>query len=166
VDAERERAIVQRYANRIRAYGLRHLRHAAAADDLVQQVLLVVLQALRDGKIHDADNLEAYIFGTSRNMTMSMRRGEARQLRVADEVATSLPERYDAPWDLVDRGRLDGCVERLEPRARAVVQATFVDERGANEIGRAMSLSAGNVRVIRHRAVAQLQGCMEKGPQA
>jgi len=166
VDAERERAICQRYANRIRAYGLRHLRYAAAADDLVQQVLLVVLLALREGKIQDDANLEPYIFGACRNMAMSMRRGDARKLRLAEEAAMSLPERYELPWDVVDRGRLDGCVERLEPRARAVVLATFVDERGADEIGRAMSLSAGNVRVIRHRAIARLQACMEKGSQA
>jgi RNA polymerase sigma-70 factor (ECF subfamily) len=161
VDVEQERAICQRYANRIRAYGLRHLREAAAADDLVQQVLLVVLQSLREGKVNDADNVERYIFGTCRNMAMSMRRGDVRQLRIADETAKAQPERYDAPWNLVDTKRLDHCLERLEQRSRAVVLATFVDERDADEIGRSMSLSAGNVRVIRHRAVAQLHDCME-----
>jgi RNA polymerase sigma-70 factor (ECF subfamily) len=166
VDAERERAICQRYANRIRAYGLCHLREAAAADDLAQQVLLVVLQAVREGKVDDADNIERYVFGTCRNMAMSMRRGDTRQRRITEEAARSLPEGYDAPWDLVDRPRLDRCLERLEERARAVVLATFVDERDADEIGRSMSLSAGNVRVIRHRALAHLHECMDGGPQA
>lgn len=166
MDAEQERAICQRYANRIRAYGLCHLREAAAADDLVQQVLLVVLQALREGKVNDVDNLDKYVFGTCRNMAMSVRRGDARQRRIADEAAKSLPERYDAPWDLVDRARLDRCLERLEERARAVVLATFIDERDADEIGRSMGVSAGNVRVIRHRALAHLHECMDGGLQA
>ena len=166
MDAEQERAICQRYANRIRAYGLCHLREAAAADDLVQQVLLVVLEALREGKVNDIDNLDKYVFGTCRNMAMSVRRGDARQRRIADEAAKSLPERYDAPWDLVDHARLDRCLERLEERARAVVLATFIDERDADEIGRSMSVSAGNVRVIRHRALAHLHECMDGGLQA
>lgn len=162
MDADRERAICQRYANRIRAYGLLHLREATAADDLVQQVLLVVLQALREGKVDEVDNIERYVFGTCRNMAMSMRRGDARQRRIADATARSLPEGYDAPWDLVDSARLDGCLERLEQRSRAVVLASFVDERDTDEIGRSMSLSAGNVRVIRHRALARLHECMER----
>ena len=166
MDAEQERAICQRYANRIRAYGLCHLREATAADDLVQQVLLVALQALREGKVNDVDNLDKYVFGTCRNMAMSVRRGDARQRRIADEAARSLPERYDAPWDLVDRARLDRCLERLEERARAVVLATFIDERDADEIGRSMSVSAANVRVIRHRALARLHECMDGGLQA
>ena len=49
IDAEQERSFCQRYSNRIRAYGMCHLRDNAAAEDLVQQVLLIVLQALRDG---------------------------------------------------------------------------------------------------------------------
>jgi DNA-directed RNA polymerase specialized sigma24 family protein len=39
-----------------------------------------------------------------------------------------------------------------------------VDERDADDVGRSMSLSAGNVRVIRHRALAHLQRCMDRDP--
>jgi RNA polymerase sigma-70 factor, ECF subfamily len=167
LDAEYERAVCQRYGNRIRAYGLCHLRDAAAAEDLVQQVLLIVLNALREGKVDDVDHLEKYVFGTCRNAAMSMRRGEQRQRRIADEAASKgLPEGYEPSWELVDRGRLDGCLERLEARARAVILATFVDERDADDVGRSMGLSAGNVRVIRHRALVHLYECMEGGAEA
>jgi RNA polymerase sigma-70 factor (ECF subfamily) len=46
-----------------------------------------------------------------------------------------------------------------------VVLATFVDERDTDDVGRSMGLSAGNVRVIRHRALAHLHDCMEGGLQ-
>jgi RNA polymerase sigma-70 factor (ECF subfamily) len=65
------------------------------------------------------------------------------------------------PWALADRSRLDRCLERLEARARTVILATFVDGRDADDVGRSMGLSAGNVRVIRHRALAHLHDCME-----
>jgi len=166
VEVEHERSICQRYSNRIRSYGLCHLRDGAAAEDLVQQVLLVVLQALRAGRVEQVDNLDTYVFGTCRNMVMDMRRGNARQRRIADAAATALPDGYELPWALADRSRLDGCLEKLEARARNVVLATFVDERDADEVGRSMGLSAGNVRVIRHRALAHLHDCMEGGLQA
>jgi len=161
IEADHERSFCQRYSNRIRAYGLCHLRDTAATEDLVQQVLLIVLQALRDGRVKDVDNLDKYVFGTCRNTAMDMRRGSARQRRIAVAAATALPDSYEPRWELADRSRLDQCLGRLEARARAVVLATFVDERDADDVGRSMSLSPGNVRVIRHRALAHLQRCME-----
>jgi RNA polymerase sigma-70 factor (ECF subfamily) len=166
VEPDRERSICQRYSSRIRSYGLCHLRDGAAAEDLVQQVLLIVLQALRAGRIEDTENLDKYVFGTCRNAAMDMRRGNARQRRIADAAATALPEGYELPWALADRTHLDRCLERLEARARTVVLATFVDERDADDVGRSMGLSAGNVRVIRHRALASLHECMEGGHAA
>jgi RNA polymerase sigma-70 factor, ECF subfamily len=160
---EDERAICQRYSNRIRSYGLCHLRDSVAAEDLVQQVLLVVLKSLRAGRVNEMDNLDTYVFGTCRNMVMDMRRGDARQRRVAAANATALPDGYELPWALADRSRLDQCLERLEARARTVILATFVDERDADDIGRSMGLSAANVRVIRHRTLAHLRECMEGG---
>ena len=166
MEAEHERSICQRYSNRIRSYGLCHLRDGAAAEDLVQQVLLVVLQALRAGRVREVDNLDTYVFGTCRNMVMDMRRGVARERRIADAAATALPDGYELPWALADRSRLDACLDKLEARARNVILATFVDERDADDVGRSMGLSAGNVRVIRHRALAHLHGCMEGGQSA
>ena len=163
MEAEHERSICQRYANPgSSSYGLCHLRDSAAAEDLVQQVLLVVLQALRADRVKAVDNLDTYVFGTCRNMVMDMRRGNARQRRIADAVATALPDGYEPPWALADRSRLDGCLEKLEARAQNVVLATFVDERDADDVGRSMmGLSAGNVRVIEHsspRTPARLHG--------
>jgi RNA polymerase sigma-70 factor (ECF subfamily) len=156
-----EREICQRYAPRVRAYGLAHLRDAAAAQDLVQRVLLSVLEALREGRVQDRERLDAYVLGTCRNMVMDMRRGDARQKRVAERASAGVPEEYVPEWIEVDRVRLETCLAGLEARERAVVLATFVEERDAAEIAAALSLTAGNVRVIRHRALARLQACVE-----
>jgi RNA polymerase sigma-70 factor (ECF subfamily) len=156
---EHEPAICKRYAGRIRAYGLRHLREGAAAEDLVQQVLLVVLTALREGRVEDPDRLDGYVLGICRNTVMGIRRSRARQQRIANENALLVGAGYEAPQPL-DHRRLEECLGRLESRDRAVVLATFVDDCNADEIGESMGLSAGNVRVIRHRALARLQDCM------
>jgi RNA polymerase sigma-70 factor (ECF subfamily) len=161
VQSEDERALCEKFAGRIHAYGLRHLRDRPAAQDLVQHVLLSVLQALRAGRVEEPTRLEAYVLGTCRNTVMDMRRGDARQRRVAQESAAGLPEGYEPSHLQVDGARLEDCLRRLEARERAVVLATFLEDRDADEIGRTLSLSPGNVRVIRHRALAHLQGCVE-----
>jgi RNA polymerase sigma-70 factor (ECF subfamily) len=161
VPSEDERALCQKFAGRIHSYGLRHLRDRPAAQDLVQHVLLSVLQALRAGRVEDPTRLDAYVLGTCRNAVMDMRRGDARQRRVAQESAAGLPEGYEPSLLQVDRARLEDCLRRLEARERAVVLATFLEDQDADEIGSTLSLTAGNVRVIRHRALAHLQVCVE-----
>ena len=52
-DAEAE--LYVRLAPRVRLYGLRHLRDEEAAADLAQQVLLMTIERLRDGKIRDPE---------------------------------------------------------------------------------------------------------------
>lgn len=158
-----ERELCARYAPRIRAYGMRYLRNAAAADDLVQHVLLAVVRALRDGRIEDPERIGAYVLGTARNATKDLRRGEIRQQRIADADAATAIEAYIPSHAGVDRVRLEECLDELDPRDVTIVLASFVEERDAEEIGGALQLTAGNVRVIRHRALARLQTCMARG---
>jgi RNA polymerase sigma-70 factor (ECF subfamily) len=95
---------------------------------------------------------------------MDMRRGVARQRRVAERAAAGLPEGYEPQHLGVDRMRLEGCLGELAARDRAVVLATFLEDRDADEIGEKMQLSVGNVRVIRHRALARLSACLTGAP--
>jgi len=164
VGTEDERLLCVKYGARIRAYGLRHLRDATAAQDLVQAVLLAVLQAVRAGRIEDPAKLDHYVFGTCRNAVMDMRRSDARQRKIAEQAVAALPEAYVSGGSGIDRMRLEHCIGGLEPRDRAIVLATFMDGRDAEEIGAEMKLTPGNVRVIRHRALARLQGCVEGRP--
>jgi RNA polymerase sigma-70 factor (ECF subfamily) len=157
-----ERELCVQYAPRIRAYGLRHLRDAAAADDLVQHVLLAVVRALRDGRVEDTTRIGAYVLGTARNAAKDLRRGELRQQRIADADAATAIRAYVPSHAGVDRLRLEACLGELDARDVTIVLASFVEERDADEIGNAMQLTAGNVRVIRHRALARLQTCIER----
>jgi RNA polymerase sigma-70 factor (ECF subfamily) len=53
--------------------------------------------------------------------------------------------------------RLAACLEALSERERSVVIGSFFEEESISEL----RLSAGNVRVIRHRALGKLRACME-----
>lgn len=157
---EAEAEICRRMGRRIRLYGLRHLRSAAAADDLVQQVLLTTLEALRGGRLRDGEKLAAFVLGISRMTVLDARRRARRQQALLEEFGQVLvPEPSVLPP--LDGGRLARCVQALRERERAVIVMSFYDERTAAESGRSLGISEANVRVIRHRAVKQLRACME-----
>src|SRR5688572_6964850 len=124
-----ERKLWHQFAGRIRGYGLRHLRDATAADDLVQRVLLAVLTAVREGRVQDLDRLDAYVLGTCRNATMDLRRGAARQHKIAERTAEVAAVEHEPSRYAVDRMKVELCLGRLEPRDRAIVLATFVEDR-------------------------------------
>ena len=156
---EAETEVCRRMGPRIRLYGLRHLRSASAADDLVQQVLLTTIEALRAGRLRDAVKLAPFVLGTCRMAVLDLRRSLQRQQHLLEEFGSVLiPVQSDvAP---LDGGRLARCVEALRERERAVVVMSYYDEISAIETGRSLGISEANVRVIRHRAIKQLRVCM------
>src|SRR5688572_8277445 len=81
-----ERALYQRFAPRIELYGRRHLGSAAAAQDLVQQVILRVLEALRAGRVSSPGSLASFVLGTCRNLSSEVRRAEQRAQRLEQEI--------------------------------------------------------------------------------
>lgn len=153
-----EAALYRRFARRIELYGLRHLGSRDSALDLVQQVLVSVLAALRAGRVQDPTSLASFVLGTSRNVSADMRRKSRRQV----ELAARGTEETTLPPALSERDvvRLLGCIASLAEREATVVHMSFWEERDADEIGVRVGVSAGNVRVIRHRAVAKLAACL------
>jgi len=159
-DALAEAEVCRRMAPRLRLYGLRHLRSAAAADDLVQQVLLATLEALRAGKLRDPEKLPHFVLGVARMTVIELRRGTKRREALLEAYGAILvPEAQAEPE--VDRERLARCLQSLKERDRSVVTLTFYDDRTGGEVARFLGVSEANVRVLRHRAIRQLRGCME-----
>jgi len=157
---EAESEVCRRMGPRIRLYGMRHLRSASSADDLVQQVLLKTLEALRAGRLRDADRLAPFVLGTCRMIVLDLRRSVQRQEQLLEQFGNMLvPIQSDAPP--LDAERLAHCVGVLRERERSVVVMTYYDEISAIETGRSLGISEANVRVIRHRALKQLRECME-----
>ena len=171
-DSAAEAELYRRLAPRVRLYGLRHLRDRAAAADLVQQVLLMTLERLRAGEVREPERIASFVLGACRMTVMEMRRGQRRREEIlqkwvpayagttdeAGEAGTT-----DEPSDIValDPDRLAGCLEALSERERSVVVMSFFADKAADEVGAELALSAGNVRVIRHRAIGRLRDCME-----
>lgn len=157
-DRAAENALCARFRPRVRLYGLRHLRDEAAAADLAQDVLVAVVARLRAGGVREPDRLASFVLSTCRQLAWSTVRTERRReaMRAAD--APSVP--HESPTEPMPRERLAHCLQALASRERAVVLATFYAEQPAEEISREHGLSAGNVRIVRHRALRRLRTCL------
>jgi RNA polymerase sigma-70 factor (ECF subfamily) len=151
-----EAQLFQRFAPRIELYGMKHLGSRAAADDLVQQVMLRVIEAVRGGRLEEPAKLTSFVFGTCRNVTWDLRRAARRTERMERE-ATSLEASVGPPaLGEQEVARLFTCLNTLSERESTIVRMSFFDDRSADDIAARLGLTAGNVRVIRHRALAKL----------
>jgi RNA polymerase sigma-70 factor, ECF subfamily len=158
-DPEAEAELCRRLAPRVRLYGLRHLGNEAAAADLMQQVMLLMIERLRAGALREPERLASFVFGICRMVVLDLRRGHARRERLLETYGEALlpPE---APPPNPDHKRLAHCLEALPERERTVLLLTFYDDMPAETLARELDLSPANVRVIRHRGLARLRGCV------
>src|SRR5262245_25961001 len=159
--AAAETELYRRFAPRVRLYGYKHLTDRGAADDLAQQVMLVVITRLRAGEVHDPDQIGSFVLGTSRMMAAGQRRGERRH--------AALHARFDAhdatvpPSDGVelDRDRIAPCLAAIRERERAILLLSFYAEKSTSEIAHALGTTPGAIRVGRHRALTSMRDCIE-----
>jgi RNA polymerase sigma-70 factor (ECF subfamily) len=157
-DTDAEAELCRRYARRALLYGLRHLSGAAAAEDLAQEALVTMLLVLREGKLREPDQLASFVLGTCRTLVVAQRRkSQRREALLAQE---SVQEAVEQLPREVDPVRLQGCLERLGEREQAIVAMTFQQDLSAEAIAETLGLTAGNVRVLRHRTLARLHGCI------
>ncbi len=157
---EAETELCRRLGPRVRLYGLRHLRSEVAAADLTQHVLLLTLESVRAGRVREPERLASFVLGTCRLAVLDLRRGEARRQRLLERFVGDLPGADPLQAPAPETERLADCLRRLSERDRSVLVMTFYAERLTVEIAAELSLSPGNVRVIRHRALEQLRECM------
>ncbi|MFO1328325.1 MAG: sigma-70 family RNA polymerase sigma factor [Rubrivivax sp.] len=161
--ADAEAALYRLLAPRVRRFGRRHLRDDHAADDLMQHVMALTIEKLRSGELREPERVVSFALGASRMTVSELLRSQRRRDELLQRHAEALPpaEIHLAPR--LDHDRVAGCLEQLPERERAVLVLSFYDEQSADAVGRSLGLSAGNVRVIRHRGIDRLRRCVDGG---
>jgi RNA polymerase sigma-70 factor, ECF subfamily len=157
---EAETELYRRFAPRVRLYGLKHLRDRGAADDLAQQVMLIVIERLRAGEVRDPDQVPSFVLSTSRLVAVGLRRTATRR----EHLLGRFDSRHEAvapdEWS-IDAARIAPCLAAIGERERTILLLTFYGEKSSEEIGKALGMTSGAVRVGRHRALASMRTCLE-----
>lgn len=158
-----EAELYRRLAPRVRLYGRKHLRDDQAAADLVQQVLLMTIERLREGKLREPERLASFVFGMCRMVVLDLRRTQARRERLIATYREDVPAADPSSAPRLDHDRVLHCLEHLPERERSVLVMTFYEDASAQAVASTLGLSEGNVRVIRHRGLQRLRDCVTGG---
>ena len=137
-----EAELYRMLAPRVRRYGLRHLR---------------------DGRPRDPKRVVSFVLGTCRMTVMDQRRTELRREDLLQRYADAVPLADVSIAPRLDHAKVVDCLDRLPERERSVLVMTFYDEASSEDVGAQLGLSAGNVRVIRHRGIDRRRRCVEAG---
>ena len=66
------------------------MRNEHAAEDLTQQVLITTLEALRAGRLREAEKLVSFVLGTCRMTVLDLRRNAQRRDRLLKQFGADL----------------------------------------------------------------------------
>lgn len=160
-DPSAEREVCSQLLPVIRAFAARRLR-PSSVEDFTHDAVTLFIQALREGRIREADRLAAFALGICRNLARERARTDERRRELTDRYAPGEAER--GRWDAhlaVRRDHLEDCYSQLTERARRVMRATFCDDASDSDIARTLAITEANVRIIRHRTLSALRVCLE-----
>lgn len=119
---------------------------------------MLMIEKLRAGEVREPDRIGSFVLGAARMMVHETRR-RPRESPVSEHGA-ELPPALPAHGDPLASDHLARCLESLAERERSIVVLTYYGEQSSAEIANALGLEEGNVRIIRHRAIGRLRGCM------
>jgi RNA polymerase sigma-70 factor, ECF subfamily len=158
-----EEALCRRFAPVVRAFARRRLR-GDAVEEFAQDVLLTMVEALREGRVEHGERVAGFVLGICRNLAFDRARQRERRELLWQKYGAALAcvsvqaierEEYEI-------AHLEDCLSQLSKRARDVVRLGYVEARAHDEVAATLDISPQNARVLRCRALASLRECMSK----
>lgn len=163
-----EANLSQQFRERLRAFGVRRLGDAALAEDLAQDVLARVTEALRNGKIDDLAALPGFVFQTATHVCLHHYRSRSREERALTRMAGMDPGRADpGPLDLLvtDEARREvrAALSELKPAERDLLRRFYFEDESGDVIARTLGVTASALRVRKFRALERLATVLAAG---
>ena len=158
MDAAQRRRLFATNMRTIRRLARRFARSADEADDIAQEVALVVFT--HDLGPGHPDSFLGWCHEVARNVAMHKRRSEARSEVCTRRLeATAKTHADDDPETLVSTRRLlAGRLRRLDTDSAALLWNRFVLEETSVELASRLNISANGVRMRLARLLAGLRG--------
>lgn len=126
----------------------------------MQHVMALTIEHLRNDLVREPERVVSFVFGTCRMVVIEMWRGAKRRAQLLERHADMLEIADIAVAPRLDHERVAACLERLLERERSVLVMTFYEDKRSDEVAGALGITAGNVRVLRHRSIAKMRSCV------
>ncbi len=157
-----EGELAARFWDRIRVFAARRLGEAEGAEDVAQETLRRVGDAVRTERIENPNALAAFVFQTARHVCMQLHRSKARERRALERVSGDHAA-HGHPSDalaalIVEERRttVRTALGALERPDRELLRLAYYDQLSADEIAARLNSTPGAVRVRKHRALRRL----------
>jgi RNA polymerase sigma-70 factor (ECF subfamily) len=154
-----------RFWDRVRLFALRRVRDAAMAEDIAQEVIRRVTEALRAGRIEQPAALPGYVFRTALYVCLHHGRSAGREARALDRFAGGMLSHTtdDALSGLIAaerRATVRLALKRLGPDDRDLLRAVYFEQIDPAELTRRLGLTPEALRVRKHRALRRLAAAL------
>jgi RNA polymerase sigma factor (sigma-70 family) len=162
-DAQAETEVVLQFTQRIFVMSFVRTRDREAARDLVQEVLMAVIGALRKGQLQDPEKLPAFIHGTARNLINNQRR-DMKQHPPFEPLPEELSQdSLVGQLEEAERVRLvHQALAQLGSEDRKILRMTLVEGRKPADIASILKLSSDVVRTRKLRALRKVHEVIQK----
>ncbi|GEM_PF-6088110 len=154
-DSIAEAEVLHHFTPRIFALLCARVRDREAARDLLHDVLIALLRALREGQLREPEKLTAFTLGIARNIAHSyIRTGiRKREVPLASESVRS-------PLDLLEdeerRRHISQALDQLDSADRQILRMTLVDGHKPGVISKILGMSSDVVRQRKTRATRKV----------
>lgn len=133
---------------------------ASLADDLTQEVFLVVLRR-PEFRAEDPRAVLTFLRHTARNLYLRSRRGRTTRREV--EAGDLVWEQHCGDGDGEERLRaLRACIARLPERSQHLLQATYGDGLSRRAVAHRLGLGEDGIKSALRRLRTLLQQCIER----
>jgi RNA polymerase sigma-70 factor (ECF subfamily) len=163
-DRAAESALCLRFLPAIRLFARRRLRTKDAVDEFAQDVLLVMVEAMRRGAVEEPERLGGFVLGICKNLA----RDRAKQRERRDELWSKFggdliaPDAETPAFGGDEYIHLSDCIGELSLRSRTIIHLSYFELKTHQQIAAQLEVSEANARVMRHRTLQALRDCMSK----
>ena len=159
---EDEGSLLESVRPRLLYFALRRLRDRTLAEEVVQDTLTLVLQALQDNRIVDRAKLPGYIFGVAKNLVLKTLRERAREAEPGPDglSAGAGPWLEDGEAALLleeQRQQVREALTQVSPEDRDILERTFEGEGSLEEIAARIGIPYAALRKRKSRALQRLK---------
>ncbi|HWP37632.1 MAG TPA: sigma-70 family RNA polymerase sigma factor [Gemmatimonadales bacterium] len=157
-----EAELARRFWDRVRLFAARRLRDPAGAEDVAQEVLRRVVDAIRADRLRDPAALSGFVFQTAYHVVLQRQRGAGREIRALQRLHLFADGPALTPNALAlliseeRRRTVRAALERLGDEDRRLLTWLYHEQIEPQEVARRLAVTPGTLRVRKHRALRRL----------
>lgn len=156
--------LYQTYYPKVYNYAFLHLGDAAMAEDLASDVMVKVLESLKDYRFRGVP-FAAWVFRIARNRIIDVHRRRKRRGEV--DLKEDLVAGFDDPTAAAERAfhrsQLQSALLLLTEEQRQTIILKFIEGFDNASVAQILGRSQGAIKSLQHRALASLRRILAEG---